>query len=304
MINIISSCTNSKKQTSLEALKIENFNAEMYLGDVIQIWNRDIEEKVGPKYKAIELYKGCAWQASLDTKTALSNKFKTDLYVASAGYGLIHSETKIFSYDSTFASSTSNSLSKFINTSKRSANVEWWNSINSFSVSSFPKESYFFIVLPHEYLIAAQDTIEQLIEIFNSNVFIFTANKHSIPSFMKNNIIKFDSRFNNFQTGVISNMLQRAVSWLSSEIVEKNIQISHKELQRYIESQMAIYEVFKMPIRTKLTEEEICENIKKMITNELISSATHGLRRFRKLGFACEQKRFGKLYKQMKSELA
>lgn len=303
MINIISSCTNSKKQTPSRLLQIENFNKNMDLENIIKIWNNNILNKDETTYKVSELYKGGTWKASLDTKTQLLTKYKTELYIASAGYGLIHSEDKILPYNSTFASSTTNSISKFQNNSEVKANIKWWNSVNKFSLTSFSNESYFFIVLPHNYLIASQDTVEGLINIFGKQVFIFIANKYSLPNFMENNIIKFDSRFNNFQPGVVSNMLQRAVLWLSNEIVKKDIPLSHTAIQNHIEKEMLKHEIFIMPTRIKLSEEEIYKNIKSMIQAENIQSASKGLKVFRTMGYACEQKRFGKIFKEIKGGL-
>lgn len=300
MINIISSCTNSKKQSPNKSLKIENFHKSMHLEDIIKTWDNNIQKQEETTYKVSELYKGGSWKASIDTKKVLLTKYKTELYIASAGYGLIHSEEKILPYDCTFASSTINSINKFKNNSKIHANIRWWNEINTFNLSKFPENSYFFIVLPHNYLLAAQNTIDNLIKIFGNKVFIFTANKNSLPEFMKNNIIKLDSRFNNFQAGVVSNMLQRAVLWLSDEIIQKDIPLTHTDLQNHIEEEMSKYEIFIMPTRTKLSEEELYAKIKSMIENENIQSASKGLKTFRAMGYACEQKRFGKIFKEIK----
>lgn len=300
MINIISSCTNNKKQPSNHSLNIESFDTDMKLNDMIKIWNKNISDKKNSTYKANKLYKGGSWKATKKTHEILSTIFKTNLYITSAGHGLIHEETNICSYNSTFAPSTANSISKFINESNKKANTIWWNSINKFDFKIFTSDSIFFIILPHDYLLAVEETIYTLIKDYNENVFIFTANKHSIPSFMQKNIIKFDSRFNNFQSGVISNMLQRAVLWLANEIVIKNIKISHNALQNHIESEMQQYDNFTMPIRVKLSEEEIIEKIKNMILNDHITSASKGLKVFRNNGYACEQNRFGKLFNKVK----
>ncbi len=302
MINIISSCTNSKKQIAVESLKIANLESDMSLDKAIQIWNNNIKKKEDTTHKALEVYKGGAWQSTIETKDVLSVKFQTNLYIASAGYGLISSDEEICPYDSTFASSTVNSISKFINNSNSEANIRWWDSINMFDNSSFLEESYFFIVLPHNYLIASQRLTQDLIKKFNKKVFIFTANKHSTPLFMKNNIIQFDSSFNNFEAGILSNMLQRAVLWLSNEIVKKNIPLIHSNLQDHINLEMSQYDTFTMPIRKKLTEEEILKKIEDMILIDAVKSASQGLKLFRKNGFACEQKRFGKLFKEVKGK--
>ena len=303
MMNIISSCTNSKKMIASKHLQIANYSTKLNLDEIIKVWKKSLESDSTTKIKALELYKGGAWKATIATKQVLATKFKTKLYIASAGYGLIDSEYEVHSYDSTFASGTVNSVSKFSKLSNKEATINWWNGINCISINSFESNRYTFIILPHDYLIATQDFIKDLIERNSKNVFIFTANQHKTPKFMENNIINFDSKFNSYQAGVISNMLQRAVLWLSNEIIFHNIPISHSALQSHIEKKMSIHDSFVMPVRIKLSEEDIKIKIRELISKEAISSASHGLRRFRKLGFACEQKRFGKLYKQIKSGL-
>jgi len=303
MINIIASCTSGKKYPSSNLLDLSNMDDNLLLENASESWAKSIYINNSPLYKASQLYKGAAWKATLEIKDILSSKIKTDLYIASAGYGLIHSDKEIYSYDCTFSSGDSNSISKFSNHLDSPSNMLWWDQINTFSSESFPHDSYFFIILPHDYLLAAQNFIQEIIHKYNEKVFIFIANKKSIPSFMNQNIVKFDSRFNSFQTGVMTTMLQRAVLWLSNEISSKNIPLTHNDLQYHVDMKLARYKTFTMPVRKQLKEKEIYEKIRLMILYNNISSATQGLKYFRQLGFACEQKRFGRLFNEVKSEL-
>jgi len=303
MINIISSCTSSKKYLPSDLLKLANIDDNLLLEDASELWIKNININESPQYKASQLYKGGVWKVTLDIKDILSTKLKTDLYIASAGYGLIHSDKKIYSYDCTFSSGDSNSISKFNNPQDDPSNILWWDNINTFASDSFPLDSYFFIILPHDYLVASQNFIQEIIYRYDKKVFIFTANQKPIPNFMEQHVIKFDSRFNSFQTGVMINILQRAVFWLSKEIVMKNIPLVHKDLQTHIDMKLTQYKAFTMPVRKQLTDEEIYKKIRLMILYNNISSATQGLKYFRQLGFACEQKRFGKLFSEVKSEL-
>ncbi len=303
MINIISSCTSSKKYSPSDLLELTNIDDHLLLEDACELWINNININKSSQYKASQLYKGAAWKVTLEIKEILNKKTPTNLYVASAGYGLIHSDKEIYSYDCTFSSGDSNSISKFNNYLENPSNIIWWDKINTFSSDSFSSESYFFIVLPHDYLVASQNFIQEIIHKYDKKVFIFIANKKSVPSFMDQNIVKFDSRFNSFQTGVMINILQRAVFWLSNEIIMKDIPLVHKDLQNHIDMKLAQYKTFTMPVRKQLSEEEIYEKIRLMILYNNISSATQGLKYFRQLGFACEQKRFGKLFNEIKSEL-
>ena len=303
MINIISSCTSSKKHPSSNLLELTNIDEHHSIEDACELWIENIFRNESPRYKASLLYKGGTWKATLDIKKILNTKHTTDLYIASAGYGLIASDKEISSYDCTFSSGDNNSISKFNNYLDTPSNIIWWDKINTFSSNSFPINSYFFIILPHDYLYASQNFIKKIIHKYDKKVFIFTANQKPTPSFMDKNIIKFDSRFNSFQTGVMITMLQRAVLWLSNDIVVENIPLIHKDLQKHIDIKLAQYKNFTMPVREQLSEQKIYEKIRLMILYNNISSATQGLKHYRQLGFACEQKRFGRLFKEVKSEL-
>jgi len=303
MINIICPCTSSKKYPTSTTLELTNIDSSLSLAKACELWMNNIKTNNSKRYKASHLYKGGVWKKTLDIKNILSKKNQTNLYIASAGYGLIHEDKEIYSYDCTFSPGDSNSISKFNNQLVNPSSVVWWDKINTFSYDSFPSDSYFFIILPYDYLIASQNFIKQIIEKNDKKVFIFIANKKSLPDFMKGHLIQFDSRFNSFQTGVMTNILQRAVFWLSNEIITKNIPLTHANLQNHIDTKLSQYKTFTMPQRKHLPDNEIRKKIKQMILDNNISSASKGLSYYRKQGFACEQKRFGKLFKEVKSEL-
>ena len=230
-----------------------------------------------------------------------SDYYETELYIASAGYGLIHHSTKISSYDATFAPRTLNSIEKF--DKEKTSNMKWWDSINSFHVNSFSDDSYIFVILPHNYLIATQNFIKKLIEQHGKRVFIFRANQNKALSFMKKYTVEFDLRFNSYQTGTLSSLLARAVLWLSKEIVEHKIPFEHHLFQEHIEKKMKNYTQYKMPKREQLSEEKLIKKIENMIAKDGIESASKGLKKLRESGIACEQKRFGSLFKKVKSRL-
>ena len=301
MITILSSCTNSKTKKADETLTIQYYSHKIHFHTVIEQWNESIEKSKHQKYLSTELYKGVGWKATIDTYKVLSMYDKIELYIASAGYGLISYKNKIASYDATFAPRTPNSIDKFRQDKK--SNIEWWDNINQFSVENFSKDSFFFIILPHNYLIATQNFIKEMIEKYGKKVFIFRATQNKALPFMQEYTVEFDLRFNSFQTGTLSSLLSRAVLWLSQEIVEYKIPFEHHLFQNHIEEKMKNYTHYKMPKREQISEEELIKKIKNMITNEGITSASKGLKRLRESGIACEQKRFGTLFKKVKGRL-
>lgn len=301
MFFIITSCTNSKKIVSNASLTISSYSKSLTLKTAIEMWNNSIKNNYLFKFPADTIYKGQSWQYSLKTYKHFSNYSISKLLIVSAGYGLIYSDEKICSYNCTFTKNTLNSISKFQNVSNINSNIIWWDVINKFSINDFPDDSNIFLVLPYEYLIATQNYINQLINRFSTRVFIFTANINPIPNFMTPYVVKFDARFDTFQKGVKSSLLQRATYWLSNEITNHSLELKHAVLQNHIEKHLQNYEKFNMPIGIKLSEDELNYQISLMINKLNITSATSGLRLLRKNGMSCEQKRFGLLFKKIKS---
>ena len=247
MIYLISSCTNSKKIDANAMLKISNYSKKMPLHIAIDQWSENINQ-ANPEMQALDLYKGKSWQSTLETYRLLAKNSEAKLFVASAGYGLIEAEKKITSYDSTFAPKTENSISKFHNSSSDHSNTIWWDTINKFTIEDFSKDSTFFIILPYDYLLATQNFIKLLIEKFENKVLIFLANQKAVPAFMEAYLIRFDTRFNTFQKGTTSSLLQRAVQWIAKEIIEKNIPLTHDAIQKHIDTTLSNHEKFEMPI--------------------------------------------------------
>jgi hypothetical protein len=219
------------------------------------------------------------------------------LLISSAGYGLINSNKKITSYQASFSKSTTNSIHKFKNDSLLTPTIIWWDKINNFEISELEKNSYIFITVSYEYLIAMQNTIKELIDIFGDKVFIIVLSKEKLPIFYNDNILRFDTRFNTFEKGTITSIIPRFSKWLFKEIVEHNIELNHKFLQNYIDNFLSKFSNYIIPIRKQLTDDEISNIIKKQTL-----SKSKGLQDLRLQGYACSQDRYGKLYTKIKGK--
>lgn len=299
MIYLISNCTNSKRHIPKETLLIKNYNLKD-IKESIKIWEKNLLINEEDKSNAIDLYIGHSWketQKSIEILTKLGN---VKLLISSAGYGLIDSEEKINSYQATFAKSSENSIHNFKNNSLQNPTIIWWDSINKFDLAKIKRDSYIFINVSYEYLIAMQNTIKELIETHKNKLFIIVLSKEKLPDIYNKNIITFDSRFNSFEKGTFSSIIQRFTRWLFNEIVENNIELNHKKIQTYIDSFLASQSTYKIPERTQLSDSQILEIIKDQIKTKNISSKSMGLKELRREGFACSQERYGKLFTSLK----
>jgi len=301
MIYIIANCTNSKKLPPSNNLILENYcfnNIDKSLNS----WMKNISCSVSNLTIAKELYKGHSWKEVLNAVDIFSQKFETKLLISSAGYGLIDSYKEISSYQATFSKSNTNSIHNFKNDTLINPTITWWDNINTFNISTFSKNSYIFITVSYEYLIAMQNTIQELIENFGNKIFIIILSKEKLPKTYHNHILRFDTRFNSFDKGTNSSLIPRFTKWLFNEISTKDLELNHKVLQNHIDNFLSNFSTYTMPIRKQLSDLEILNIINKQINLKKITSKTKGLTDLRLQGYACSQDRYGRLYKKAKGQ--
>lgn len=243
------------------------------------------------------LYCGSSWKTTLDIERNFENKTDTKLLIASAGHGLINSDDFICSYGSTFSKGHADSIYNFSNVTNPTK--EWWNMINKFNIKSLNNNSQIFIFLPYEYLKAMEDFIEELIKLFGKRIFILIASKNKFSNLIEKNVLRFDTRFNSYEKGTLITLSQRCMRWLSNEITIKNLSLNHDVLQKHIDIFLSELVPYKVKIGKQLNDIDLVNIINEQIKNNNITSATRGLKEFRKNGFACEQKRYAKHFNSL-----
>lgn len=221
MIYLITNCTNSKKTPPEGSFLLRNYNF-LDISKVEKKWSKNLLNTSNNLLQAKDLYKGLSWKAILHSTENFSKKFKTKLLVASAGYGLIDSNDFITSYGSTFSKCSLDSVHNFSSDSINKLTTIWWDKINRFEINRVePKNSFIFLAVSYEYLLAMEHTIDNLLDTFGNRVFIVLASQNRLPIKYNKNILNFDLRFNSYQPGTLTTLLARCMEWLSNEIIIK-----------------------------------------------------------------------------------
>ncbi len=293
MIYLISSCTSVKSMTSDDKHLLRNYDLSNIEKSCAE-WKKNLSSDNIDKIPARKLYQGPSWKATLDVENFFSTKFTTQLLIASAGHGLINSNEMISSYGITFSKGHEDSIHNFKNI--ENPTQQWWTKINKFSLNSLNTESYIFLFLPSDYLIALKDFIENLIDIFDKRIFILSSSKNRLSSKIENRSLRFDTRFNSYEKGTFITLSQRCMRWLSNEVMTKELPLNHKILQNHIDIFLSELAPYKIEQRKQLNDNELMKIIINQIKIENIKSATQGLKNLRMKGFASEQKRYGKLF--------
>ena len=326
-LHLIVTCVAQKKSSRLVSIldpQINNGTVE----EVFEQWQKLLNSSKIPKEKAESLYKGSLWNSYMKLWGLIRSRVEhSELWIISAGYGLINGSKKIIPYDVTFQDSKFETPSIFkkinkinsINKSPKQDVLKKWWSLHTFhredseikSLSDLliksPKEDYFLFVLGKDYLEAiSEDLLFGLDKRkFIEHIAVVSNNVNApTPKKIKRNWLFANNKFINLpgtqSTTINSDIAIKLMMNLFKSGGLKNWSIS--EFNNYLMNLSSKLPNLKKYDREKKTDSEIKKFILSRIKKEHIScSKLH--REYRISGMACEQKRFGQLYKEVSKSL-
>lgn len=305
-VHLITNCTSNKRKfcskppIALSEIK-KNKNES-----VVKEW-LELLHYNGETVAAIDLYLGDHW--SIAREIYKKNKL---VWVISAGWGLINIETPIYPYNATFTKGDPNSVSyPDVNNSAIQQNRKWWNDLHKrrcldFSIEKLFEDfsgDYFFIAVSPQYINVIEPELAELKKkgvITSKNTFILTSGKGLQESLRELQYLVSED-FCSILGGSRISLNIRLARYLMEGCD------SHDDIQEFVTQKYNLLCDSSKPAkkydRIKLSDEEVISFIKKVITDEDIRSATAGLKKLRSKGMACEQKRFGHLFKVVKEEI-
>ena len=301
-IHLITNCTNLKKSNNQGKIQLKNLIDNNSAQTIVNSWCERLE-KAEQKVPATEVYAGDHWKVA---KSII--KPNLELWVLSAGYGLIHSSSQIGSYDATFSSGSENSINK-----SGLTNSEWWHKLHQrrnsdvlkceslYSLVSTNTDDVFFIAASPDYLRVIQKELQQLVlekKLTNENFFIVSS-KHNINEKLTPYFLESKADFcSTLKGGRVSLNIRLAKYLLEGS--EVNIFDSKSVIDKYNDLEKNSIKLL-VKNRKKLSDKDIISFIK----NELDIyqgtkvSASMLLKNLRNKNLACEQKRFSRLLKNL-----
>jgi hypothetical protein len=123
---LVAACSQRKRVAAEAELSLSSiaFASDNRVGE----WRRRLASVPAPRHSAQDTYAGDHWHAVLDAYR-LASRYSggTELWVISAGYGLIPSDTKIKAYSATFAAGNPDSVWRGRSDGDRVEGLQtWW----------------------------------------------------------------------------------------------------------------------------------------------------------------------------------
>jgi hypothetical protein len=274
-------------------------------------WVRRLGAAGGDLLPAASLYAGDHWSVvrSMQEDTAGSGR-RVNVWVCSAGYGLIPLEAKVAAYAATFAPNHPDSVTRGERNGKASAaRRAWWSALAAWpgpapgsprriaDLVSGRKDCLLLVAASPHYLDAVTDDLEQAAEMLGpTRLSIFSAGADSHPS-LDRYCIPCDGRLQNVLGGSLISLNCRCLRYALGQLSESATDLSDlpRKFARLLQKQPQL----KRPQRTPLSDEAVCAFIEEALSADRGVRPTPLLRRLRESGQACEHARFGAMFRRV-----
>ena len=304
---VVTTCTGRKRadpEISLSAHNLPTGSLE-FLG---KEWRERISE-AKPSGQAQDIYCGRSITEAITASSLLS----CNLIIVSAGLGFVDSDSGIPAYSLTLSEGYADSLGPKISSATWRPS-EWWSEVSkghfgSRSLVDFMDanpNSIVLMALSTSYAKMISNEFEKLTLEQTSRIRIFGYSLLDIlPNCVSGAVMPFDGRLDGPQSskpGTMSDFSSRALSVFSEMVIEGVVSLKSADLDAAtVSAHISEWAYPERLKRTKMSDIEILKVINEHWddVDGLSSKMLTYLRR--KLGIACEQSRFSKLFKEVKN---
>ena len=273
-------------------------------------WTERIQRSRAVVRPALETYSGGHWSVvrSLDDSRQ-KHEGTSRLWIVSAGYGLISAADEIIPYGATFAPNQPDSVSSSSDPSHTESSVAWWQLLAKWRppnlqpsaprsvaevVLLYPQATN-LLVLPPDYFRALSEDLRRSIHLLADpqKLIILSSDEKSCAE-LPNNTIRLDARLQVHLGGARSSLGIRTARAILQKLVGRSVRLdSAREVVAELVCRHGVATIYD---RKPVADGQVVQFVSDELSRNHSLSFTQGLRRFRDAGFACEMKRFRRLF--------
>jgi hypothetical protein len=306
-VRIVVSCTDRKSVRPDESLQLRNYSD--HLAERADAWLTRIGEPDTPTLPATDLYQGEHWRVVQQlTSTATASEVDVDVWVASAGYGLIHSTAQIESYAATFATRVEDSITRSTSSSDPEKDAAyWWSRLTDrprgngepaslMELAATDPAAPMVVALSGSYVRAAQADLLGAAEALDDPGQLLLVSGDDRRA-LRQHRLPADARLQHALGGARISLNARVVRLLLETSSQHGWDPT--QIRSLLAASLALQPDLVRYDRQPLTDSEVEEFIRRELADQGPAAQTVLLRRLRDRNLACEQKRFGKLYRHV-----
>lgn len=308
--NILVTCANRKAVPTAPELMLRAISGDD-LEDRARVWTQLLDRSEAPTSPACDLYAGDHWQIvrSLEA-TAKAADVEVTVWISSAGYGLVPLCASLRSYAATFSSGHSDSVvfrSKHFHPKVIRRN--WWSALSRWpgpgrsvrTLTDLARQSPgtpLLVAASPPYLDAMAADLEGAASVLDDGrLAIFCGGDWSIPA-LQTCLVPCDARLQSRLGGARTSLNVRCVRHALAGAKGDLSRLTVPKLSQSFASLLRGKAAPQPAGRSAQSDEEVLSYVRAALDSEPELSATRLLCRLRASGRACEQSRFGRLFRQ------
>jgi hypothetical protein len=299
---LIANCSASKRGEIPDSLQLRNLRP-LPFSVRFDAWIRAIEAHRN-LVPAVDLYKGDYWQYVRACVSALS-AFDSQLWIISAGLGLIPSGTTAPPYSATFSRRNPDSIGQTIEMAR-----DWWQLLGRRNVRlGFPgsltelhkrnPEAIFLLCLSSPYVEVLLPELKVLSTVASTQVAVFSAgfDQKDAPDTLLPLNARYQSHVGGSRGSLNSRILLDVIKILPVD------ELNPFGIRKYLATVAEKLPPLQIFARKQCSNSELQERITTHLKFHRNASASSTLRAFRDQGLACERSRFHQLFKVGQNEM-
>ena len=311
VVNVVVTCTKDKRYAVAEECQLRNVRGGS-LRARMQDWHTRTNRHWRSRVPVKDLYAGDHWA---NVRSFESSYFDIDIWVCSAGFGLVRFDDEIAPYAATFSRTHPDSVAATLSDADRpSAATEWWKATESrwkshfkerprsltALMATYPKRSL-LVVASENYLAAIADDVRQGLHHLADpdQLSIICSGARSLAG-LESNLLPCDARMQATTGGARRSLNTRLARRILQESrLPPRASSLAKRYRKLLEAQPPIEQYNREPLND--------QQVKKFIRQHLQADSSYRhtplLRMLRDANKACEQKRFASLFNEVSEEL-
>ena len=301
VINLIVTCTNGKATAVSASLQARSLRGTSIAARA-KAWS-DRLSMTADGLPAADLYRGAHWSVVRSIARSRGTR-KVNVWIASAGYGLISPESRIVAYAATFAGRHPDSVA-----SSSKERRLWWTSLTESPArispegprslrqlaSKYPSSPLIIAASPGYIDAMAGDILAASTELDTPNLLSVLCRAGAAPTELEPFAVALNASFASELGGALTSLNARVVRWLVSF---GTAELTRATIQRYVGQLANRCTAKPTPKRTRMSDPEIVLAIKQEQSTKYRSRSAL-LRVLREKGYAVEQARFGRIYSEV-----
>jgi len=315
VVHIILTCTKRKTRRAAAGLELHGVPGATPESRAAA-WIERLRAHEGDRLPVGELYSGDHWQVGRSLRRIAENAgHRVVTWVCSAGYGLLALDAPVAPYSATFSSTHPDAVTRGLSGLPRPEVLRrWWEALSAWKgpVAGAPRTfrdiaardagTAMWIIASAPYLQATASDVAAAAEALNDpgRLAVFSAGARSVRE-VEPFLLPYDLRMREKVGGAAMSLNVR----VARELLSAGCAFDRTTLSEALGGMVAGLGRPAAPKRPTMTDDEVIRFLRAQLDVDPVLACTPLLRRLRDVeGRACEQKRFGELYRRVRRDVA